>query len=264
MVLTHVYDPKLWNVWFEGTPYDIEPKEMKTANEWADATKADVVYNLGSFNAKTNETTIYIKAKGREVGYGGAQERLTVSPGNVCGAKADSDGKKWGLGIRDNMVVEPTGGSYKSCNGIGITPSGKIIIAQSDGRIMKRDFCLEVCRQVKIYFKDTVKMFLIEDGGKNTQFYSNFSKLSMIPETEKKVPTVTCVKMRLKLKLTRTMTTGIGGEDVRLLQMILGGLECDGVYGNATKARVKAAQKALGITQDGSCGPITLKALGLA
>lgn len=264
MIITHVYDPKLWDIWFEGTPYNSKPKKRGTAKEWAATNKADVVYNLGFFNMSNFDTVTYVKAKGFDVGYGGSPERLTVSPGNVCGAEADDkNGKKWGVGIKDNVVVEPSGGDARSRNGIGITPTGKIIIAQSTNKVTRRSFCTSVATQIKNYYKDTVKIFLMEDGGGSTQSYSNFSKLTIAPEGGRKVPTVTCVKLRVPLKLTKTMRTGSKGEDVRLLQMVLGGLECDGSYGNATKARVKAAQKALKIAQDGSCGPITLKALGL-
>lgn len=264
MVITHVYDPVMWDIWFEGTPRTVRPKELKTAKEWAESAKADVAYNLGFFDAKTHKTTSYVKSKGQDLGPLRSQNRLTVSPGNVCGSEPDEDGKKWGLGIKDNEVIEPSGGDYRSQNGIGITARGKIIIAQTNGRSNRRDFCTEVKRQVKVHFKDTVKLFLMENGGKNTQSYSNFSKLDMIPELGCPVATVTCVRMRVRVKLSRTLTIGMSGEDVRLLQMILGDLECDGVYGNITKARVKAAQKALGITEDGTCGLITLKALGLA
>lgn len=41
------------------------------------------------------------------------------------------------------------------------------------------------------------------------------------------------------------------------LQIALGGLDADGVFGNKTKAAVVAFQSAHGLNPDGSCGPIT-------
>lgn len=268
MVITHVYDPKLWDIRFSGTPYTTKTKLRGKAPDWAngkvDGKKADVVYNLGFFDMKTYDTVTYVKANYIDCGYGGGPERLTVSPGNICGCEANSSGKKWGLGIKDNEVVEPAGGDSRSRNGIGLTLLGKVVIAQSSTNMTRRNFCEEVKKQVSKYYKDSIKMFLMEDGGGSTQSYSSFSKLKIAPEGGRAVPTVTCVTRKVPFKIANTLKVGSKGEEVRMLQMVLGGLECDGSYGNATKARVKAAQKALGIAQDGSCGPITLKALQLA
>ena len=136
-------------------------------------------------------------------------------------------------------------------------------------------FCLSldfhaVFRQAPlIILREPVKLFLMEDGGGSTQMYSNISRLGISPEGGRKVPTVTCVKRRFLPKISRTLQVGCKGEDVRLLQMILGGIECDGSFGNITKKRLKEVQKALKAAGlyagaiDGSCGPMTLKALGL-
>ncbi|MBQ0165347.1 MAG: peptidoglycan-binding protein [Bacteroidales bacterium] len=255
MIITHVFSPTYWTVSFEGTPYNTNPKTALKAKDWAVKTGADVVYNLAFFNMSNYNTVNYVKGGYKDFGYGGVAERLTVSPGNVCGGYA--------TGIRDNEVVIRGDGSTRTRNGIGITPKGNIIIAQSTSKVAEKNFCKEVAMQVNQYYKESVKLFLMEDGGGSTQMYSAISRLGISPEGGRKVPTVICVKRRTLPKFTRVLKVGCKGEDVRLLQMLLGGIECDGSYGNATKKRVKEAQKALGLTADGSAGPVTLKALGL-
>lgn len=257
MTIVHVFKPTYWSVHFAGTYVNDTPKRIDKAKEWALSEKADICYNLAFFNLSTKVTENYVKGNYKDFGYGGIPERLTVSPGNICGGYA--------LGIKNGEIIMGTGdGRSRTRNGIGVTKLGSIVIAQSTHKITERNFCKEVATQVASYFKDCVNFFLMEDGGSSTQSYSNFSKLTIAPEGGRKVATVSCVNLKIPLKITKTLKVGCTGEDVRMLQMILGGLVCDGSYGNATKDRVKAAQKALEIKVDGSCGPITLKALGLA
>jgi hypothetical protein len=54
---------------------------------------------------------------------------------------------------------------------------------------------------------------------------------------------------------------GSKGKAVKVLQVILGGLEVDGSFGPATQAAVIAFQKAHGLEPDGIVGPKTWKAL---
>lgn len=219
-------------------------------------------FNLSFFNMFNGEPVTYVKGQGYDLGYGKESvPSITVSPGNVC------NGEK--VGISDNTVVVAKGGTARSRNGIGLTKLGRIIIAQSTTKVTERNFCLEVAEQVSMYYKDRVDLFLMEDGGGSTQSYSNFSRLTVAPEGGRKVPVVTCVELRGPMKL-HPMKVGSKGEEVRFLQMILGGLVCDGSYGNLTYKRVKEAQKALKAAGlytgaiDGSCGPLTIAALGKA
>lgn len=263
MIVTQVYDTRYWDIWFMGSKYYDSPKTALKAKEWCISSKADMCYNLAMFNMSNYNTISYVKSKGYDVGYASKSdpcEIVNVSTGNVCGGYA--------LGIKDNEVVIK-GSTVRSRNGIGITKSGRIIIAQSTSKVTEKNFCREVAIQVSQYYKDTVNVFLMEDGGGSTQMYSNISKLGIAPEGGRKVPTVTCVKRRVPQKVNRILKVGCAGEDVRYLQIVLGGLVTDGSYGNATKKRVKECQKelkALGIYDsaiDGICGPGTQKALGL-
>lgn len=255
MVITHVFSPTYWSVRFAGTYVLTKPIRTDKVKDWCLSEKANICYNLAYFNLADKKTITYVKGNWKDLGYGGVNDQITVSPGNICSGYA--------VGIKDHTVTIKGDGSKRTRNGIGITKLGSVIIAQSTHNITEKDFCKEVATQVSSYFKDSVKLFLMEDGGGSTQTYSDFSKLTIAPEGGRKVPTVTCVNLKIPLKITRTLKTGCTGEDVRMLQMVLGGLECDGSFGNLTKTRLKAAQKALKIAQDGSCGPITRKALGL-
>src|SRR3989344_2313241 len=60
---------------------------------------------------------------------------------------------------------------------------------------------------------------------------------------------------------TRTLRVGLRGEDVKLLQTILG-ISADGSFGPKTKAAVVAFQISKGLAADGGVGPITRAALG--
>lgn len=55
----------------------------------------------------------------------------------------------------------------------------------------------------------------------------------------------------------KTLRYGSTGEDVRLLQKILGGLDADGIFGRLTLAAVIAFQKANGLDADGIVGKLT-------
>lgn len=56
---------------------------------------------------------------------------------------------------------------------------------------------------------------------------------------------------------------GSKGEDVKLLQKLLGGLAVDGVFGSLTEKAVMAFQQKNKLVADGICGPKTWTALGV-
>lgn len=60
----------------------------------------------------------------------------------------------------------------------------------------------------------------------------------------------------------RTLKKGHKGNDVRLLQYVLG-IDADGVFGPNTDSRLRQEQEALDLKPDGKCGPLTQKALGI-
>ncbi|MCD8190541.1 MAG: peptidoglycan-binding protein [Clostridiales bacterium] len=58
-----------------------------------------------------------------------------------------------------------------------------------------------------------------------------------------------------------TLRKGDKGQQVRALQMLLGGLTVDGIFGTNTETAVKAWQNNYGLDADGICGPKTWAAI---
>ena len=65
-----------------------------------------------------------------------------------------------------------------------------------------------------------------------------------------------------KYNLTRVLKKGCKGSDVKELQLTLGGLTVDGVFGDKTEARVMTYQKAHKLTVDGVVAKQTAHSLG--
>ena len=88
-----IYDPKLYQIWFAAAPYSAAGKPAKILRQWAADESADIVYNLALFNMTgqgsdrygviKGRTLQYLKAKGRECGYGGTPERLVLDASNA-------------------------------------------------------------------------------------------------------------------------------------------------------------------------------------
>ena len=88
-----IYDRKLYDIWFAAAPYAAKSKPTKTLRQWAADEGADIVYNLALFNMTGSgsdrygvikgRTLQYLKAKGKECGYGGTAERLSLGLENV-------------------------------------------------------------------------------------------------------------------------------------------------------------------------------------
>ena len=265
---TYIFDPKVWSVRFDGPK--IDTNGVKFIDDWGHVTGADLCFNLGIFVMKTGVSCTYVKSHKGIHSYGleGKSRLLDLDGINACCGYSN--------GITDNMVLvnHPMGGSsYR--NGIGITTTGEVIIAQTSTKTTEKTFCQKVLSDcVKRGYR--VKTFILEDGGGSTSMRSNLSNLNFYPAGKRKVATITCVSRKYPIALKRyspkkddnglpierNLALGCSGEDVRMLQMVLGGIECDGLYGTGTYKRVKEAQKALGIKIDGKCGPQTKKALG--
>ncbi len=62
----------------------------------------------------------------------------------------------------------------------------------------------------------------------------------------------------------KTLKFGMAGEDVKQLQIRLGGISCDGIFGKNTLDKVQKFQTAHNLTADGIVGINTNKALNLA
>ena len=258
MVIVNILDKKYWDVWIAGSHYNTKPKVMQTVKEWCIAEKADLAYNLALFNFSDGKTVTFVHNYVGDIGYGGKGEIVHLNAQNYC--------RGYSSGITNNKVVinAPLGGS-RTRNGIGLTSENDVIIAQSNSKMKEKTFCDQV---LKIANKQGayVKLFVLEDGGGSTAHYSAISRLGFAPEGGRRVPTVVCLRHKNFPKVERTLQRGSKGDDVKLLQQVLGGIEVDGSYGAGiygTVQRVKAAQKALGLKATGIADERTLRALGL-
>lgn len=247
-----ILDPKDWGIQFLGPPYP-----RRTVTDWALAQGADLCWNLGLFEMDTGQPDCYVHSRGKDICYGGEKysDVLWINGTNACCGYSN--------GIKDGVldIRKKLGGSALR-NGIGKTSDGKIIIAQTDAVSTEKTFCTNVNKKVKSLGLQ-VALFLLQDGGGSTSEYSNISKLGFYPGGSRRVVTVTVAYRLKKQKILRVLKRGCKGEDVKILQTILGGLDCDGDFGSKTDLRVKAAQRSLGLVPDGSVGPLTKAKLGL-
>lgn len=248
-----ILDQNEWAIDFGGQSLD--SNIVKTVRDWGLSYNAELTFNLGVFNMATGKGCTYVHSRKGDLGYGGGSDVLEINTFNKC--------KGYSNGIKNGCISinKPMGGS-RTRNGIGITNSGKVILAQSSSNMTERSFCQKVNSEAA-KSKEVVKLFVLQDGGGSTSSYSNASKLSFYPEGIRKVATVVYATRIGGKPITRALKLWCKGEDVKLLQTVLGGIEVDGSYGFGTRSRVIQAQRALGLVADGSCGPLTQKALGL-
>lgn len=249
----YLLDPKEWHIFFDGPGYN--KGSVKTVKDWSLYNGAELVWNLGMFNMSSGVSVTYVRSIKGDLGYGGNSDVLDLDGTNKC--------KGYSNGIKNGAVLvnKPLGDSRTRC-GIGKTVSGKVIIAQSSSKMTEASFCSKVLNETAKR-GERVELFVLQDGGGSTSQYSDISKLAFYPEGVRKVCTVVCATRIAYPKIDRTLNLWKKGEDVRLLQMVLGGIENDGSFGFGTRNRLKAAQKALKLTADGSCGPLTRAALKL-
>lgn len=244
MYIINIFDPKTWDIWVMGTPLTASRIPVYTAKATSIQEHADMAFNLALFNLGDKKTVdTYLVANGQRIGWG-EPPTVNVSNGIVGGYKT--------------ML-----GGSRTRNAFGLLNDGRYFTAQTSHKVSEKLFKSNVISRIKSLYGAAVSVFLYEDGGGSTQQYSARSKLNFAPEGGRAVPTCLCVRARKPLVITRNLYKGCKGEDVRLLQQVLGGIEVDGVYGNGTANRVRQAQKALGIKADGMAGKgQTLPALG--
>ncbi len=129
-----IYNRKQYDIWFAAAPYAAASKPAKRLKQWATEEKADVVYNLALFNMTgqgsdrygviKGRTLQYLKAKGRECGYGGTPERLVLDSSNAVSG--------WKLAVKDGKVSSTLGKSdRRSRNMCGLLTDGRYIHVQT-------------------------------------------------------------------------------------------------------------------------------------
>lgn len=258
-----ILDQSKYDVWFAGQAYK-EPL-LLTVKDWCIRENADLCFNLGLFDFTSKLACAYVRSKGKDIAYGCNEpgksklwsDKLIINNGNECNGYCN--------GIANGIVKlnTPMGGS-RTRNGIGLTAKGDVIIAQSATKSTELAFCNAVNAFVRKNGQ-TVKLFVLQDGGGSTSEYSSISKLGFYPEGTRKVATVTCVKFKTKPTITSLVYNGSKGEDTRTLQIAVGGIECDSDGGNGTATRIKNMQAAFNfpkILQCGIAGAYTFSKMG--
>ena len=264
-VVVDIYDLNDWIAFFGGQSPNTNT--CKTVKAWTLYYGADIGYNLGVFNTNTGASYTYVSGPtvlcdsqgATDPKIGGASQVLRIDSKNAC--------KGYSNGIINGVISinAPMNGSAVR-NGIGLTTNGKVVVAQSKSKMTERAFCIEV-NSIVTNRRESIKLFIFEDGGGSTAKYSNLSKNDWHPTGENRpVPTVICFKRKTAPRISRDLYRGATGEDVRMWQTIVGGgLVPDGSYGpSCVKAAIKVA-KNLGLPtelQKGVSGITLLKKLG--
>lgn len=213
-----IYDRKLYDIWFAAAPYAAKSKPAKTLRQWAANEGADIVYNLALFNMTGSgsdrygvikgRTLQYLKAKGKECGYGGTAERLSLCSENVVSG--------WKLAIKDGKVNGSLGKSdRRSRNMCGLLTDGRYIHVQTSASHTE----LEVAQYVRDHYD--VKLLLVQDAGGSTGMYRVSDGYLFAPEKEgtngRPVCSVVCIKRKNKTavpkeenKMSKKVFIGVG------------------------------------------------------
>lgn len=191
-----VYSRNDWDIWFAATPYGSPSYPSKTLKTWAAEEHADVVYNLCLFNmigsgsdqygVIKGRTIQYLRAKGRDCGYGGTAERLIINGNNVVSGVR--------VAAKNDKVLGGLNNSRRSRNMIGELSDGSIIFVQSsDGHTETEVAQYAVSRY-------SVKLLLVQDAGGSTGMYRASDGYLFAPEREgvngRPVCSVACLKKK--------------------------------------------------------------------
>jgi peptidoglycan hydrolase-like protein with peptidoglycan-binding domain len=162
--IVHIYERD--KVRFYGTPYGSKVYPMRTLKQWAYLEGLDRVYNLAFFSVNGNgtdkygtikgRTVTYLKANGKDVGYGGVPQRIKVNEGNVCG------GYKAAILNGQRQAVSTWGARARNAN--GLLKDGRYFQVQSIYKVTERaiaDFMMPY----------KVDIMLLQDGGGSVGFY---------------------------------------------------------------------------------------------
>lgn len=269
MIDLKVFDQDDYEVFVFGHRYTDGNLPCRSITDWNKVAEADWIFNAFFFNFDNAQNRANHCA-GRTLQYASnpkigdiGYNSLSPAPTPVLVLNSGSKFCGWNLAVLNGVVqtskLNKTTRRARNMN--GLTADGRYIHVTTD-RQTEVYVASEVNRRVKALYKTTVRYLFIEDSGGSTQEYSAISKLGYYPEGTRNVATVMGVKRKHLYTFTRTLHKGSSGEDVIMLQMALGGIEVDGIFGAGTDKRLKQAQRALGIPADGWFGPQSAKAMG--
>ena len=270
--IINVFDPSEWELRFDSTFYPVTPKKCLALKDWAAANNSDLTSNLCFFNFMSSKSLpgytiqyLRIPRLGGDCGYGSNSTTELISLPNGDTVSGWSATKQ--PAIRNNTLIYNPVKDFRAKNAFGMTSSGKYFVMQCTG-VTAAAAAKHAISFIQKYHNDSIRLMFWEDGGGSVGTYSSKAKTLYAPLREgtygRKVCSVFCAKRKATArKITRTLQKGCSGWDVILLQTMIGCVEADGIFGNATKTQVKQVQKNLGLVVDGIVGPATLKALGI-
>lgn len=264
MISVFVFDKKDYDIFVWGNRYsEGNITNLHTVEEWCKITESDWCFNEAFFNF-VNAQNSRNNCSGRtlqylsnpeigDIGYGDRTERILVGKCVITG---------WKYAVKNGLTQRGLDGSTKRARNMdGVTADGRYIHVVSD-RQTETYVAAYTINEIRRLYGTTVKTLFVQDAGGSASMYSNISKLSFYPEGARRVPSVICVKRKTFQTFARTLHRGVNGDDTMLMQMTLGGIENDGIFGAGTDKRLKQAQKALKIPADGWFGPQSAKAMG--
>lgn len=162
-----IFDPKKDKLWVAGTPYGSSSYPLKSLSKWCKEENADEVWNLAFFNPSgtgkdqygpiKGRTLTYVRSKGKDVGYGGTEEKLYFDSKNgFAGYK---------LAVKDGVKKNVSSVGSRARNANGQLKDGRFFIVQS---LLKHTEKHMVDHMMANYDIETM---LIQDGGGSVGFY---------------------------------------------------------------------------------------------
>lgn len=270
MIVLNIFDPKEYDIQIIGHRYQLgNTLPLRSMTDWAEKSKADWVFNFAFFNFDTPANR-KIGAAGRtlqychnpeigDIGY----DAQSPMPTPTLSLPNGNRWRGWKLavlnGITQSSKLDKTTRRARNMN--GLTDDGRYIQVTTD-RQTEAYVAGQVVNLVKKLYGTGVKYLFVNDAGGSAQEYSAISKLGYYPEGRRNVATVTAVKRKEPYTFHRQLSLGKRGDDVRILQAALGGIEVDGSFGFGTLSRLKQGQRAAGVKADGYFGPISAAAFG--
>lgn len=154
---------------------------------------------------------------------------------------------------------DPFSGGEHYVLAVGYNAKGKIVVANSGNK-----------GPVNLVTLDTLCKFLQEGSGKDKHWWQSVAasagivvvgpsaKATGTTSTHKTTTTTTKKEVAHDMD---TIRRGDKGQQIKVLQKLLGGLDIDGEFGPLTETAVRAYQKKKGLDVDGIVGPKTWAAL---